>query len=546
MTFISTHKEKTAAMLLAFGISLFGALFLWNFWSYGINVLGINSLVYGFLFIAFFIYVKREILSAKSLYWLIPLSLICLSMGIYTNDFTKSISLFLLPLIFFIFTTHEARKEMRHRLWSRFILIELAFSMANYLSSVFEVFGLFKFKKKPDSELRLSPEKRNLAIQIGLGVLILFVLAGIIIIPLLSSADSQFGSLFEGIMQIIGNLGDYIWKVVEYIFGASFFSRLILTLIGMMLLLGYGLYWSTQFKGNPVAAEEEEKERFGKKYSIMISIILSGVLALYLIFIVLQIKTLFVGSLPVNFAQTENLVKTGFWQLFLLTLINILFYTSLFQKSTKGVQNILGAFTFASLLLIVSAAHRTYLYVATYGLSYEKFYAFYTVIFCIGVFVWFLYLFVGKGEKPEILRNLAFASLWMYALTTIVPLEKIIFSTNLSLTQQADSRININELQMLGFDALSTIEKNFDLLIVESKKDHFAQVEKWLEQDASIPEDVKVEWLTQDMNEEWKLWMTQVKEKSEILNYNYRIDGDFGYKPEDKRWYEKTISELIY
>jgi len=308
--------------------------------------------------------------------------------------------------------------------------------------------------------------------------------------------------------------------------------------------------------------EIKNNDEFADKYNITIGIVLSGVLALYLIFIGIQLKTLFLGTLPVDFEETVNIVKSGFWQLFMLTIINILFYIGLYQKSTKIVQRILSFFTFASLLLILSAAYRTYLYVVTYGLSYEKFYAFFTVIFCMGVFVWFLYLDIWKKQKPEIVRNLAFASLWMYALTTIVPLERLIFSTNLALTQEADSRVNINELKMLGFDTLPVVEKHFEKLIVEAEKDNDQQIKKDLSEaefelpaeselpaEFKFPEEVKNEWLTRDINTEWKSWVNETRSQSEIINYsNYTYDyyGKGVPMKQLKRWYEKTISELIY
>ena len=532
MDTIKTITAKKGTILSAFFISLFGAIFLWEFWSNGINVLGINMFLYCFLFIAFFIFIKRDILTKKSLLWLLPLGLISLSMGIYVNTFTKSISLFLLPIIFFVFTTHEALKEIRPTLWSRHMFLELIFSVVNYISCVFESFKLFKFKKPSHVLPNLSSEKKNLALQIGLGVGIFLILSSIIFVPLLSSADSQFSDLFSGMTEALIQFKEYIADALDIFFRQDFFSRVFCTFIGTMLLLGYGVYWNNKLRETQTLKKESE---FGKKYSVMISIILGGVLGLYLIFIVLQIKTLFIGSLPVDFEHTEDLVKTGFWQLFLLTIINILFYMGLYQKSSQTTQKILGAFTFASLLLIISAAHRTYLYVANYGLSYEKFYAFYTVIFCIGVFIWFLYLFAGKKEKPEIIRNLAFASLWMYALTTIVPLERIIFSTNLSLTQQVDSRVNINELKMLGFDALPVVENNFEKLIAESIKDN----KQHLEQFPAYPPDEAVQ---NDVRENWLLWIDH--NKLEVTNAN--ASSDWENYGQNKRWYEKTVSELIY
>jgi hypothetical protein len=297
---------------------------------------------------------------------------------------------------------------------------------------------------------------------------------------------------------------------------------------------------------------------------VTIGIILTGILALYILFILVQIKTLFTNALPIDFAQTENLVKTGFWQLFALTVLNIFFFAGIYKKSTKIIQGILAVFTFSSLLLIISAAQRVYLYVTDYGLSYEKFFAFYTVVYCGIVFVWFLLLFIGRDRDINIIRKLVFMALWMYAITTVMPLDSIIFSTNLRLTQQPKSRVNINDLTMLGFDTLPLVEENFELLIKEARKDYLSQNRERRYSSGLIGQQnyTEEEYLKHNVDLRWLKWVKQNIDKQIVLRKNNHINC-YGYLEEgfdeeckkfefsesqhqQKMWYEKTFSELLY
>lgn len=559
MLFLENRKAKFGLIFSSLFISLFATLFLWGFIDLGLNALGINAMIFGFLILWFFVYWEKSHLTKKSLLWLIPIGLMVLSLGLYTNNFTKAITVFLLPLTLFLFSTHEVHKNIRKTLWSRLMLTELFSAFARYLGGIFASLKLFSRAK--ENKAALSTQK-HLMLQVGLGILVFLILAGTIFIPLLSSADQGFGAIFEGFLSKIYNF-------FESIFTTEGFGRIVLTLAFTLLFLGAAFYWHSKpeeehaVKSNAglgfifivlfipfilaslfnsaflaiallvgavywiyrilsPAKNTEVKEK--KDLSVMVGVVLGGVILLYLLFIGLQIKTLFVSDLPINFAETENLVKAGFWQLFGLTLINIAFYIGIYGKTTKTVQNILGGFTFASLLLVVSATQRIFLYVSQYGLSYEKFYAFYTVIFCIGIFGWFLYLLMRKGEKVNILQPLFFASLWMYSLTTILPLEKIIFSTNYRLTQQTGSRVDINELKMLSYDALIGVEKDFEEVIDQAeidRKEKNNRMNYILNYDKSNP--------LNEVEGNWKYWR----------EYQLELKND-------KAWYERTLSELIY
>ncbi len=450
--------KKNYIFLWAITISFIHVLFLWNWWRYGIEAIGINLTVFWFCVLGFYIYAEKEKLTKKSALWIVPIMLIAVSFSFYATEFSSGISLFTLPWIFFLFTTHQSHANLRKGLWSRYLSITYIFAIGHYIASIF--FSIPKtatFYK--ETYPKKDPNKKHIVTQIITGVSLLFILVGVIIIPLLSSADAEFAKFFKDFLKMISDFFEHInfiflWKILIAIF-----------LIPTIIALNY--YWKKKMPLIAIANKKPKKT----DDSIVIGIILGGVLVIYLLFIIIQIKTLFIDNLPINFTDAETLVKSGFWQLIILTLLNIVFYTGAYNKSAKTTQKILSAFTMTSLLLVVSAGQRIYLYVYNYGLSFEKFYALYTVIFCTVIFIWFISLLFKNNKKANIVKTLVFTALWMYSITTVIPLERIIFNTNLKLTQQENSKVNLNELTMLGFDALESVEKNKEIFLREATKD---------------------------------------------------------------------------
>jgi len=88
----------------------------------------------------------------------------------------------------------------------------------------------------------------------------------------------------------------------------------------------------------------------------------------------------------------------------------------------------------------------------------------------------------------------------MYAIATVLPVEQIIFRSNVALFAREGSRINPYEMRMLSSDVLLLVESTLPATISQ------------------------VEW-----DSEWKSW-------------RYKQ----GEMVESKAWYEKNISNLSY
>src|SRR3989344_5280757 len=212
---------------------------------------------------------------------------------------------------------------------------------------------------------------------------------------------------------------------------------------------------------------------------------------------VLFFSMLTAWSKQFNYKETEQLVKSGFWQLLFLSIINILIYFFAYRKTVPFVQKLLAVFTITSLFLLISAGHRMGLYVVYYGFSYEKFFASYAVLFCAILFFWLIsQLF--RSRRANIAKFLVILFLWMFALVSIFPVEQFIFRANIALFHREGSRIMLHEMKMLSPDALPLVKK-------------------YQERDLSLEE------------YDWNHW---IEKQEKIIT--------------QKRWYERNVMNIVY
>ncbi len=442
-------KNQKVKLIWSAVLAIFWVIFLWNFWDKGIYALGLNAAIFDFLLLGLFIWTlrKKNCWHKCDLLWLIPIILIILSYAIYDNPFLKSVSLLVLPVAFAIFYNQAFLPDKKTKLWN----FEFIFKIINRFFSFFKKIGQSSILYL-NLIIPTDKTKKHVIARIIGGVILFLIIALTIFIPLLSSADA----LFAGKVQIIY---DWFLSIVSLPFVYKLLTSIVLAVFFFSVLMA----WSKEFS-------YQEKENTDKKIDPIIpGIVLGGILCLYLLFLWVQLNRLWIGTLPFDFKETENLVKSGFWQLFFLSIINILIYFFTYKKTTIWVQRLLTVFTFASLLLLISAGCRMGLYVAYYGFSYEKFFASYTVIYCAIIFVWLIIqLFIKK--RANILKFLVFLFLWMYALIAVFPVEQFILRSNVALARVKESRINLPELTMLSPDVLSLVKKYQQQRILNNEK----------------------------------------------------------------------------
>lgn len=484
-------KTLLIKMIWCLALSLFWVIFLWGISEREIYALGANAFVFALFTLALFFWVlkKKEYYHAKDLAWLIPLGLVSLSFLLYDNPFIKGVCIPVYPLLCALFFNYGFLSEKEKRSWDfNFI--------SHFLPRLFSFIG--KIGPAADYYLELvlpkSNDKKHVIKKIIIGVILFLAISLSVIVPLLSSADAEFSA---GVKVFYGWFGNLISATLVY--------KIVVFFLLAMLLFSCLLAWGRRF-------DYEEKEPSPKKIDPVVSgIVIGGILGLYLLFLWVQVGRLWVGSLPFDFAATENLVKSGFWQLLFLSLVNIAIYFFTYRKTAEPVQKILAAFTVASLLLLVSAGERMGLYAAYYGLSYEKFFASYTVLYCGILFAWLAYR-LFRQERANILKFLVFLFLWMFSLVAIFPVEQFIFRANIKLSALPDSRIRLFEMTMLSPDVLGVAKEYRERGLLGEKADY-------LEREGV---------LSTDQTFDWSPWIAK---QEKILA--------------GKKWYEKNMMNML-
>ena len=430
---LATKTEVGISLLL----SLFAVIFLWGIESRDAFALGINLSLYLGSLTLFSVsrLRKNKKYSTSDLAWVIPLLILSLSSAIYENPFFKTFTLLVFPValaLFYGYAWVDRKKEID---WDSIFILKI-------VKHVFSFFIFLKTSGQLAFNIIYNKEKTEIGMakRILIGLVLLLV-ALLIIVPLLSSADPLFATKLKPFYDAVTN-----------ILSTSVVAKIIVFIVLSTVTLTALIAW-----GRPHAITASPKE--ANRDIIITSIVLVGIFVIYLIFLWIQLDRLWVGALPFDFKETENLVKSGFWQLMLLSLVNLGIFFSLYRKTAPTGQKILGAFSLASILLLTSSAYRMYLYVTYYGFSYEKFYASYTVLFCAILFLWLISrLFMAK--KSNIVKFLAFQFLWMFALVSIFPVEFFILKSNMALVKKEDSHIRLSEMTMLSPDVLTPI-KNY-------------------------------------------------------------------------------------
>jgi hypothetical protein len=433
---LARRSEERVTVWWSLLTAAFGVLTMWGFWSRGPSALGFNLAV--FLGSALALMVWRLARAGRpwqaQAAWLVPAAMIVTSFALYDNLFMKLFALLVgVPAIGAFYAAAWDERPVGERQWNRGFMERLAW---RWLSPV--IYG-GEALRRHFAFARGTAGRSGLTKRIAVGVLVLALIAFTVVLPLLASADPAFAALVDGA------LGWFRGWLTTAGMGKAVCIGLASTAIAAAAIA-----W-----GRPLASGGGAARKLD---DVVAGIVLGGMLAMYLAFIGVQFRHLWVSELPGQFSQAEAFIKSGFWQLLGLTAINLLGFFGAYGQTGKTVQRILAAFAAASLLLLASAAQRVGLYVIDYGFSHEKFYAAYTVVFCIAVFGWLLRQML-RGRAVDTFRFTAFLALWMLAVAAVLPVEALIVKANVALVERPQTRIRLVELSALSGDAIGEIRR---------------------------------------------------------------------------------------
>ena len=478
-TLLATVRQLTEPqrkILGSIGLSLFWVIFLWGFWTKGVYALGFNATAFGLLLFGFLGYflIPKKLFQKENLLWTIPIFGMLSSFFLYQNYFLIGAHLLVIPVVVTLFFMRALLKPAQ---WDIGFLRAIVRQCLACIPAVRDVFEMLQ------KEFSKLSGYKSITGRVVLGLFLLFIVAFGVVIPLLASADETFALFIQDAV-------DWIIWLYETI---PFFWQLVVTLLGTFLILMVLVGWGQK--------PEKIVHETPKRDPIIAGILLLGVLLLYMLFLGIQYQNFFLGNIMLGFDEIVSSVKSGFWQLVALSMLNIAFVMLFLHKSHAAIDRLVTLFIVSSVLLLLSAAQKMGFYVAFYGFSYEKFYASYTVLFCVFLFLGVL-ITQSQKKKIDVLRFTLTLFVVMYGAVSVFPAEHFIFYTNKALAQRPSSKVRLYELQMLSSDVLNTVEKHGELLEKDlNYYDAYDQI--------------------------WKDWHTR---------RTLRLD--------ERKWYEKTLLHL--
>lgn len=381
-TKVDQYPVKRPDKLMTAGALLLGILFVWLFYD---KYPGISVPIFVIAFYALLFAYTRPVLTKEAKFgWFlsIPVFMISLTYAIYGNEALMLLDILALP-VFIVLQTLLITDVNTFKWHSPGIIIDLLYGMvARCLLHVFKPAKILisMFKRKTENNTGRSA---GFKVLIGLAISVPLLL---ILFPLLSSADMVFGRLADKLPDLFKNinLGEIIAKIIIAI---------------VIFLLSFSYLWSLGHKeriadsvmNGMTPKTPEQKRRWDP---IIITTVTVTVDILYVIFVAIQFAYLF-GSfgLPEGFTYAEY-ARSGFFELILVSLLNIAFLAATLtytQNGSAGIDIALRLFNSVmigcTIVMLVSAYYRMTLYEEAYGFTFLRIMTTAFMFFLLALFI---------------------------------------------------------------------------------------------------------------------------------------------------------------
>ena len=328
---------------------LIGALFLsiWQYILFNKQSIGISAILFAIplLYITIRL-LKGKVENKKTLLISIPIILLSITYFIFDNTMFRTINIVVIPLLYIIMTITSTSNIQVKSIFKMIILFII--QPINYIGEVIKkITHLIKSKENKEEAKK---EKHNI-----IKAVFFTIISALIVIALLSSADSEFSSLFSNIL-----------------INLHFFS--IPALVTKIFSIAIPFFYFAGFFMNMLDIDElfdeSENKEIKKKDGFTIYMMITVLNVIYLIFCYTQIKSLF----TIENIRYSSYARQGFFQLMMVSLINILMILKATDKDLKETEKqkkykkiICIIMLVCTLLIIISSLARMTLYQQNYG-----------------------------------------------------------------------------------------------------------------------------------------------------------------------------------
>lgn len=353
---------------------------------------------------------NKKIIDKRGLILIIPILLLSATYFIFDNQFFKTLNSFMIPILIILLYIMTIRPTYN--------VIDIVADEICIILNPLEKIGdvLSEVSKKISTKLHLKEETKK-KIKAFLIVLPLVI----IIIFLLSSADM----IFENLLSIILSIPK---KLLNHFNFFDFVLRMIITIAFFIYLSATLIYLLKSYQ-----TEEREKKNKTKRNEVdTIKILLIILNVIYLIFDIIQIKSLLLHSVGKSISYA-NYARQGFFQLMVVSVINlgVILFTKKYdnQKENKKIKILSIILVFLTFIIIISSFTRMYYYEQEYGYTLLRLLVYITLFtetICLIptlIYIW--------NDKFNIIKSYMIIIITIYVVINYINIDKVIAIRNI-------------------------------------------------------------------------------------------------------------------
>ena len=383
----------------------------------------------------------KKIKNICGLLFMIPIVLLSLTYFLYDNPIFNDLNIiviFVLFILMFIFTIKPVYNIKK--------------VISNFFNIIFEPLSFIgTFLKESKKDLKGRVKLSNDAKRLIKSLLIVIPIV-LIVLLLLSKADSLFNELFSNLIGIFEDIIDYIFSDL---IGKVFVGLLLFVFIGI------NSYYLINYYGTRKDVVKEVKKR-----DLIPLKLLVGILdIIYVIFDYIQIKELVLHDSLTRYTYS-TFARQGFFELLVVIIINITIIviakklqTKENTKEYKFIDTMCIIMIFLTTIIIVSSFMRMNLYVSAFGYTTSRLLVYSSlVVMSLALIPTVIHIF-----KPEtkILRSYMIIVVCVYTIINYLSFDYIIAYKNINRYYDT-KKIDLDYLENYGYDNVPLLMMFYD------------------------------------------------------------------------------------
>lgn len=392
--------------------------------------IGISYFVFIAVFYTIFFWRFRSFsFSHQRVGYLVLISIWLLAAGYYLNDtiLFYALNIIVIPsLVIFHLALITSPKKME---WNKlFFILYTTLRIGHGVRYAGTFIRLIAKKLNRGSNPKHNDVWKKVLIGIAIAIPFLFV-----VLNLLMSADAQFEKLLSNIPNFFNFQTEYIFRII----------------IILIYTFGFFGFMQALLQKKVHIVQKEDTFKLPQMDGVVTLTVLLLLDLVYILFVVVQFKYFFSGTLNDGFTYAEY-ARRGFFELLFVTLINLTITTGVitFTKSVQGklkttIRFAISLLVLSSGVLLISAFMRMSMYEDAYGFTFTRVLVNSFMIFLMVIFAYTLVKI--WLDRLSLFHFYFIASLIYYAGMNIINLDQIVVERNIA-RYETTGKIDIHYL----------------------------------------------------------------------------------------------------